>query len=590
MQLMARHIDETITGQRPKFQSKGKKTMHEKAHATRRAIALFCQATLTFVSLLAIDAIGHAQPVVGTVANIPAPDSNAFSTSLRYDSSGNLYAWNGLSVWKQSGTGSFENIGSAAAGNSADAGPITFSQDGQTLLLSNGAGGAMGGNYNGKFFTLPVSGGSGTVVSGGSVQYTGDSLALPATSTIPSSSTKYLVYAGSAFTGGPVAVSVSVFDAATGATQVLINSETGATASITINPQNHRLYVAVGFGNDQGKIFSFSQSQIDNAYSGSPIRFSSGTVFNSTAQGSQNGAGMFFDNNGYLFSGGGGLTVFRPDGTICFDRPAGSADGYYETLTFNPATNQVLKVAPFSASPSTGILYKAGDFEPASWTNGNGGQWGVGSNWIGRPLTTVATLIFAGSTNGTATVSLDGSQTAAALQFGDTTSSSSYMISAGTGGALTLGTTADGAAIAVQSGTQTISAPVVLEGNLAVTNSAGTALLFSGNISQDTGVMASLSLSGGGTLILSGTNSFSGGVTVDGGRLVLTHAYDLPNGSSLTVGNPIASPGPAAGAAIVPQTAAAVPEPSSLAICLLAGFLGCAFRRRFRLAVLRIIA
>ena len=36
-------------------------------------------------------------------SNIPAPDANAYSTSLRYDSSGNLYAWDGVSVWEQSG-------------------------------------------------------------------------------------------------------------------------------------------------------------------------------------------------------------------------------------------------------------------------------------------------------------------------------------------------------------------------------------------------------------------------------------------------------------------------------------------------------
>ena len=41
----------------------------------------------------------------GTVSNIPVPDHTAyaFSTSLRYDANGNLYAWNGLSVWELSG-------------------------------------------------------------------------------------------------------------------------------------------------------------------------------------------------------------------------------------------------------------------------------------------------------------------------------------------------------------------------------------------------------------------------------------------------------------------------------------------------------
>jgi fibronectin-binding autotransporter adhesin len=562
------------------------KTMHTKENASTRAIAHYSQAMLAIIALMAIGGSGYAQSPVGMVSNIPVPDTsaNAFSTSLRYDAGGNLFAWDGLSVWELSGgTGAFGNssIGSVASGNQADAGSISFSQDGNTLLLSNGAGGF---NFtgNGGFWTMPASGGTAAQVPGG-VPYTGDALALPAASTIPGSSTKYIVYEGSAFTGGAVAVSVSVFDAVTGTNKVVINGETGATTSIATNAQNNRIYVGVGFGTDAGKIFSFSQSQIDSAYAGSPIPFGAGTVFNSGATGSQSGGGMFFDSNGYLFSGGDGFTVFRPDGTICFDRPAGSADGYYETLTYDPATNQVLKVAPFSASPSTGILYNAGDFEPATWTNASGGQWGAGTNWIGRPLTTAAALVFAGSTNGTATVSLDGSQTAAALQFGDNSSSSSYVISAGTGGALMLGTTSDGAAIAVESGTQSISAPIVLEGNLAITNSAGTALLFSGNIGQDTGVTATVNLSGGGTLILSGTNSFSDGVTVDGGRLVLQHPYSLPDGSAITIGDPMAFPSPVAGAALAPQTATAVPEPGGLAMALAVGIALFALRRSFRL-------
>ena len=56
------------------------------------------------------------------------PAANAFSTSLRYDSNGDLYAWDGLNVWdaNASGTSVFNNIGSVASGNQADAGPISL--------------------------------------------------------------------------------------------------------------------------------------------------------------------------------------------------------------------------------------------------------------------------------------------------------------------------------------------------------------------------------------------------------------------------------------------------------------------------------
>ena len=196
--------------------------------------------------------------------------------------------------------------------------------------------------------------GNGPQVAGSGVPYAGDALALPAASTIPASSTKYIVNSGnSTYTGS----SLSIFDAAAGTNQVVIDNGPGATTSIAINPKNNSLYVGVGYGPNQGNIYSFSLSQIASAYnSADPIDFlSGGTRFNPTATGSQNGAGMFFDNNGYLFSGGDGITVFQPNGMISFDQPAGAADGYYDTLTYNPAKNEVLKV-PYGSS--TGTLYK----------------------------------------------------------------------------------------------------------------------------------------------------------------------------------------------------------------------------------------
>ena len=151
---------------------------------------------LSIVMVLAIGGTGvHAQSPVGTVSNIPVPDANAYSTSLRYDSSGNLYAWDGLSVWEQSGgTGSFNNIGSVTAGNSADAGPINFSQNGQRPAAEQRCRRASkAAAYNGVFWTMPASGGAATQVMGGGVPYTGDAVALPAASTIPGSRTKYIV-------------------------------------------------------------------------------------------------------------------------------------------------------------------------------------------------------------------------------------------------------------------------------------------------------------------------------------------------------------------------------------------------------------
>ena len=531
----------------------------------RKACSAWNGPLFSIAAALAVAGAVHAQSPIGTVSNIPQPDNNAFSTSLRYDSNGDLYAWDGLSVWEQSGgTGGFANIGAVAPGNSADAGPIAFSQDGKTLLLSNGAGGFVGGSYNGVFWTMPASGGATTQVAGGGIPYTFDAVALPVATTIPGSGAKYIVYEGNSSYSG---ASLSIFDSSAGTSQVIIDNGPGATTLIAVNPQNESIYVGIGYGADAGEIYSFSLSQIDSAYeSGTPLNFlAAGTLFDPAGSGYQSGAGMFFDSNGYLFSGGGGVTVFRPNGTICYNQPAGS--DYFDALTYNPAKNEVFKV-PYGSS--TGSLYSAADFEPATggtWSSAAGGSWANAANWSTATVPSAGTVTFAGSRSSQITVTIDNNQAAAALVF-DVAGSNGYTLSQGVNGMLTLGSPA-GASIAVVSGTQSISAPIVLAGSLAVSTSAGGFLCISGNLSQAAGASAALSLSGDGQLILSGTDDYTGGTIVSGGTLCVANSGALPAGYALTIGaGGVVSFDPAEIAAgplaISSQAVAAVPEPGTL--------------------------
>jgi len=582
------------------FQLKGNDIMLQqfslsaRLDSCRRAVLFRVRALLWIAAVVAASGTVRAQSPIGTISNIPLPDNNAFATSLVYDASGDLYAWDGLSVWEQTaGAGAFHNIGSVATGNSADAGPIAFSQDGGTLLLSNGAGGFLGGAYNGVFWTMPAAGGSALQVAGSGAPYTGDAVALPAAATIPGSSTKYIVYQGN---GGFSGATVSIFDASTGTDRVVIDNGPGATTSIAINPKNDSLYFGVGYGAEAGNIYSFSLSQIDSAYlSATPLDFlSAGTLFNPIARGSQSGAGMFFDSNGYLFSGGDGITVFRPDGTISYDQAAGAADGYYDALTYDPANNEVLKETPYSASPSTGTLYAATAFEtvaPGTWTaiSGTGGSWANAANWSTATVPTSGTVSFNGAPSRPLVVTLDGNQSAGALMF-DVSGSDGYTLSQGTGGVLTLGTSA-GASINVVSGAHTISAPIVLAGSLAASISGGSSLVLSGSVGQDPGISAALNLSGNGQLILSGTDSCSGGTTVSGGTLCVTNSSALAEGASLTIGPGgtfLFDPSVVGGQAVsIPQgTTAAVPEPGMPALLAAAGACLVAGRvRRRRLGI-----
>jgi hypothetical protein len=215
------------------------------------------------------------------------------------------------------------------------------------------------GTYNGVLWTMPAAGGAAAQVTGSGVPYAYDAVALPAASTITGSSAKYLVDQGNSSYSSS---SVSICDTSTGSNVPVIINDPGATTSIAINPKNYTVYIGVGAGPNAGQIYSFSLNQIDSAYnSGEPIDFlSGGTLFDSTATGLQSGAGMFFDGNGYLFSGGDGITVFRPNGTIVYDQPSGGKYGF-AALTYDPADNEVLEV-PYGSQ--TGTLYNAARFEP----------------------------------------------------------------------------------------------------------------------------------------------------------------------------------------------------------------------------------
>ena len=133
--------------------------------------------------------------------------------------------------------------------------------------------------------------------------------------------------------------------------------------------------------------------------------------------------------------------------------------------------------------------------------------------------------------------------------------------------------TSVGATVAVISGTNTISVPIVLDGSLAVSTSSGGLLDLSGSLSQAAGVSAGLSLGGNGKLILSGTDSYSGSTAINGGTLYVIDTAALPAGTSLTVaaGGAIILDSSAAAEAVVAAASpalSAVPEPATWVLLL----------------------
>ena len=165
-----------------------------------------------------------------------------------------------------------------------------------------------------------------------------------------------------------------------------------------------------------------------------------------------------------------------------------------------------------------------------SWTNGNAtGNWSEAGNWSGGvPSLPGSSATFAAAPG---TVTLDANKTVGGLTFNN--AAAYAIVGANT---LTLDNTGSGAVIAVTTGAHVIQTAVAFNDNVTVTPAGGTQLTVSGNITQASGTR-SLTKTGTGTLVLSGSNSYSGGTAVSNGVLNFNGLAALGSGTALDLGS-----------------------------------------------------
>ena len=165
-----------------------------------------------------------------------------------------------------------------------------------------------------------------------------------------------------------------------------------------------------------------------------------------------------------------------------------------------------------------------------TWSASGGGSWGTltsnfGTNWGGAgygspgldPSFPDTATLGSSVASGTAAVTLDGANPyLAALTFSNSTAS--YTLASGSGGTLHLNGGTAAAALTDSAGSHAISAPVALDTSAIVTvTNPGDTLAISGPISGSGG----LTTSGAGTLVLTASNSYTGGTTISAGTLAL---------------------------------------------------------------------
>lgn len=253
--------------------------------------------------------------------------------------------------------------------------------------------------------------------------------------------------------------------------------------------------------------------------------------------------------------------------------------GTFDNIEFNGGSAAGIYTLSYT---TTGVSAVFNATAP-TWAAAGGNNWSIGGNWnSGSAPNGVDAQAVVGT--GGSPIILDEPQTIGHLVFDNATTS--YTISGTNALTLQVNSQTVAATVTTANGTHTVAVPVILASNARVDTVGSSSLEISGDIS---GSGYGITKDGSGTLVLSGTaNSYSGGMYVEAGTLVVNNNGAIADGTSLTVGAGAASlfDPPAGGAALAvasPLHAAgveAVPEPGTLALLAVAVVVAIGVRRR----------
>ena len=178
---------------------------------------------------------------------------------------------------------------------------------------------------------------------------------------------------------------------------------------------------------------------------------------------------------------------------------------------------------------------------PNTWSGNATSDWGTATNWAAGVVPANGQSVTFGSIAGgpsAATVDLGAAgRTINGLTF--LNSIPSVTLSSSGGQTLTFdnGTSLFQASVL---GNHTINTAVALNSTAAITIGGGSGLTFGGPI-NDGSASNGITLSGGGTLILSASNGYSGGTTINGGLVMLSGSGALASAATVNSGGSFAT-------------------------------------------------
>ena len=326
--------------------------------------------------------------------------------------------------------------------------------------------------------------------------------------------------------------------------------EIGVTTDIGVNGDRNPHWFVFSWINGQGQGYDANShfvSQIGSFWA-TPLTSYEGTSQSAAFQYSNGNWWLYLNGNaaGYFpgsewsgaFTTSSVTEVFGEvywDGTY-YPSLNGTVSGYASSGggSLSPGWAQ----SPYAISNASATGFTASGPPPSYWASATSGNWSSSGSWTaGVPNALGARAALSAATTAAVTVTLDAPVTLGTLQFGNSaTANRGYTLSGSGSNMLTFNNFGSGATVTVTNGTHAINAPVVLADNLAVTTGGTNSWTLSFGTASSIGGGYSLTMSGtGGTLILSGSNTYTGATTVSAGLLMAGAVNALSASSAVTI-------------------------------------------------------